>query len=126
MNKHRSTLPILGGFKKTQEFLMSQQLSEKLNLDVSPEVARALHRVVRAMHDGHCPKCGYLGPSEDFQRQYAPAPRKLVIADHVCPDCGFRITWEEAKAALVAFQPFMKANVELFERWRSGEAVSGQ
>lgn len=38
----------------------SPTISEHCNLDVeNRERARVLHRVVRAMHDGHCPKCGF-------------------------------------------------------------------
>lgn len=34
-----------------------------LCLDVKDDEARALHRIVRAMHDGHCPSCGHLAPA---------------------------------------------------------------
>lgn len=89
-----------------------------LNSDISGEQARALHRVVRAMHDGNCPKCGYLGPSSEFEFRYANAPGGLRILDHICPKCKFRIGYKEAEAALEAFRPYMQANVEIFEKWR--------
>lgn len=79
-----------------------------ISLDQGEE-ARALHRVVRAMHDGHCPFCGHLGPAGDFEDWKH---------DHWCPKCGFTITAEEAKAALATFHVFMKRNLEIFEQWR--------
>ncbi len=90
----------------------------ELQLDVTAEGARALQRVVRAMHDGHCPKCGHLGSAELFVR--------LGVAysvDHVCPVCKFEVSEEEAKAALAAFHPHFSKSVEVFETWRSGRKV---
>jgi len=85
-----------------------------LNSDVSlaPDTARALHRVVRALHDGNCPKCGALNPSDTV---YDTA----VYEGWCCPDCKFTITAEEAKAAMAAFRPFMEANLAIFEAWRA-------
>lgn len=85
----------------------------ELQIDVTAEEARALHRIVRAMHDGHCPKCGHLGPADDFLQ---------VTGDHVCPhvECGFTVTAGEARSALAAFQPHLHKSVELFEQWRAG------
>ncbi|MCC7419409.1 MAG: hypothetical protein IT428_03920, partial [Planctomycetaceae bacterium] len=66
-----------------------------LNNSIDPaDKARALHRVVRAMHDGHCPKCGHLGPSETF---WVCAFSLLGPGSHKCPECGFFITAEEAR-----------------------------
>ncbi len=87
-----------------------------LNLDVTAEHASALHRVVRAMHDGHCPKCGYLSPSEQFEVWRSNAHR---TGDHRCPQCTFEITKREADAALAAFQPYLTKSVEVFEEWRT-------
>ena len=81
-----------------------------LNLDVSAEEARALHRIVRAMHDGHCPKCGHLGPSSSFR----------LGNRHECPICRFIIRDEEAEEALRLFRPYLRASLEVFERWRTG------
>lgn len=81
---------------------------ETLNSDVTSSEARALHRVVRAMHDGNCPKCGHLGPSNTFNSRLG----------HVCPECSFFIRTEESEAALRTFQPFMALNAEIFEKWR--------
>ena len=86
----------------------------ELNLDVSAEDARALHRVVRAMHDGHCPNCGYLGPAHAFEEC-----RVVGEIDHVCPECGFSITHTEATAALAAFRPHLAKSLAVFEAWRS-------
>ena len=100
---------------KAQEAIerMRSEAEDRLNLDVTAEEARALHRVVRAMHDGHCPKCGHLGTSIEF----------LVVdmygCFHKCPNCGFAVSEHEAKAALAAFHPYLSKSVDVFERWRS-------
>lgn len=78
--------------------------------DVIIERARSLHRVVRALHDGNCPKCGEIFPSEAAQRE---------IDRETCPYCGFYITNEEAKAAMVEFRPVLEKNVAVFEEWRA-------
>lgn len=77
--------------------------------DVSAERARALHRVVRALHDGHCPNCGALFELEKARR---------TDGERCAEDCGFYITHEEADAALKEFQPYMKKNVDIFLEWR--------
>lgn len=91
-----------------------------LNLDATmptPEQeARSLHRVVRAMHDGHCPRCGYLGPSEFFWHEDR----------HECPICQFTITAAQARLALRTFREFMKANLQVFEHWRQKPEVIEQ
>ena len=39
----------------------------EINADTDQRsLARACHRIVRAMHDGHCPECGLLDTSERF------------------------------------------------------------
>lgn len=87
------------------------QIADECCLDVEKgEQARALHRVVRAMHDGHCPKCGYLAPSEYFQ--------VLPHGDHHCPRCDFTVSKEESTRALALFRPFLNKSVEVFEKWR--------
>jgi hypothetical protein len=98
-------------------------MSESLNLDVSSDHARALHRVVRAMHDGNCPKCGYLASSPMFEADH-PVHRRpddpIQGSGHRGPRCGCTISGPEAAAALQAFRPYMLANLEVFEQWRSG------
>jgi hypothetical protein len=49
---------------------MSDYATEHV-LDVDFEVARSLHRVVRAMHDGECPKCNRLFESYQMRRRRA-------------------------------------------------------
>lgn len=83
--------------------------SQGMNSDVTASESRALHRVVRAMHDGNCPKCGLLEPSHEFVRDDG----------HMCPRCGFAISHDEATAALETFRPFMELNVAAFETWRA-------
>jgi hypothetical protein len=91
-----------------------------LNLDVSADEARALHRVVRAMHDGHCPKCGYLGPAQYFWADEKPHPSLPEDEGrHECPVCHFYVTETEARGALMAFKPYLNRSVEVFEEWRS-------
>ena len=80
-----------------------------LNNDVTATEARALHRVVRAMHDGNCPMCGLLEASYKF----------VDSEGHTCPRCGFFITHTEAADALETFRPFMELNVAAFEKWRA-------
>lgn len=88
------------------------EIAETCNLDVDPgEEARALHRIVRAMHDGHCPECGHLAPAEAFNNGFG----------HSCPRCDFRITKEQEKAALARFRPFLQASLAIFEKWRKRE-----
>lgn len=94
-----------------------------LNSDVSinPDTARALHRVVRAIHDGNCPNCGHLDHVDEFRVNASfvadPEPYGTFIR-YECPECRFAISPQEASAAMEAFRPFMKANVQLFEEWR--------
>jgi len=87
-------------------------IAKELNIDAGTEqfeLARALHRVVRAMHDGHCPKCGYLASSMEFE------PSEGY---HVCPECLFAITKEEADEALAMFLPYMQKNYDKFVAWQ--------
>lgn len=76
------------------------------------ELGRILHRVVRAMHDGHCPHCGHIGPSETF------AQKTDGRLDHTCPRCAFFLTHEDASEALRVFAPVMRENLEVFLDWK--------
>lgn len=89
-----------------------------LYLDVDFETARALHRVVRAMNDGECPKCHAL--IEDYHmRKKAPSLASPKYTETmICPKCGFTITGEEAEAAIQTFAPVMDRNLAVFEQWR--------
>lgn len=88
-------------------------MNQELNLDVDGDEARALHRVVRAMHDGHCPDCGFLGDAVTFV-----IDRETVAERHECPQCHFAIFRHEAEEALAVFRPYLQKSVEVFERWR--------
>lgn len=81
----------------------------EMNSDVTATEARALHRVVRAMHDGNCPKCGLLDAASEF----------VGFGGHCCPRCEFYISHDDATAALETFRPFMELNVQVFEKWRA-------
>lgn len=100
-------------------------VSAACNLDVGDDAferARCLHRVVRAMHDGHCPRCGWLGPSETFYVGAMYGRSALVQeGEHRCCYCGFTVTDSEAKKALDAFLPYLENSVRVFEEWRSKE-----
>lgn len=102
-----------------------KQAETELALDVSAEEARALHRVIRAMHDGHCPKCGRIHPSDMMVRWWyangsttPSGPSDEGSRVWQCPSCFFKVTENEAEAALKAFQPHLSKSVQIFERWR--------
>jgi hypothetical protein len=84
-------------------------LAEKLKFDVDFETARAIHRVVRGMHDGECPKCHTL---------FDGFCMRLENGSEQCPKCFFSISYEEIQAAMKAFAPVMERNLEVFEKWR--------
>lgn len=91
-----------------------------LQLDVSAEGARALQRVIRAMHDGHCPKCGYLAASWRFVwRAWIIGPKQ----GHKCPSCRFYTTTAEETAALAAFAPHFLKSAFVFLEWRNGRPL---
>lgn len=70
---------------------------------------RAIHRVVRAMNDGACPRCGSIGDRDDMN-----------MGNFLkCPHCGFFVTEAEAEAAMKQFAPVMAESVAIFEEWRS-------
>jgi hypothetical protein len=95
-----------------------------LYLDVDFETARALHRVVRAMHDGECPSCHCLFESPAMRRDrlrlldgsYQTTPASMSM---ICPHCAFKISAEESQAAIAAFAPVMDRNLAIFEQWRT-------
>jgi hypothetical protein len=79
-------------------------------LDVDYEEIRSLHRVVRAMHDGECPRCHTLHNEVSMR---VAQPR-----DHRCPSCGFEIKAYEVEAVMRAFAPVMEKNLMVFLGWR--------
>lgn len=91
-----------------REAAQRPEITRGLALDVKADLARALHRVVRAMHDGNCPNCGALVPAEHMRDG----------AKLECRACKFSISAEEQRAALAEFEPFMRKNVEVFNDWR--------
>lgn len=92
--------------------------NEQLALDVDKfERARSLHRVVRAMHDGECPKCHALCESDHMiVRGHSPPGGP---SHHRCPRCGFEITAEECAAVMGEFSVVMDCNLAVFEQWRA-------
>ena len=88
-----------------------------LNLDTKSDEPRCLHRVVRAMHDGHCMNCGYLAPSHQFEAWNVKGGVQASL-NHVCPKCKFTVTNAEAHLALVEFQEYAKKSVDVFNAWR--------
>ncbi len=100
------------------------QIARECNLDVDAgERARALHRVVRAIHDGHCPRCGCLAPADKFYQSAITNPQHPLgvrPSQHKCPLCCFTVTDEEAIAALATFRPYLNNSVAVFEMWRQG------
>jgi hypothetical protein len=99
------------------------EIADRNFLDVDFETARSLHRVVRAMHDGECPKRHRLFESYLMRREKAAddAPRHNVTMQ--CPHCGFMITGQEADAVIAAFAPVMDRNLDVFEQWRQRRAT---
>src|SRR4051812_21387866 len=92
-----------------------------LNLD--HDEARALHRIVRAMHDGECPNCHSVHRSDEMRkaRQIGRSVRgSMPLAfDWQCPTCTFTITEDEAEEVIELFAPFMDRNLAIFEEWRA-------
>jgi hypothetical protein len=84
--------------------------------------ARSVHRVVRAMHDGECPKCHRIVPAKSMEVWPADLPSSdpRQLLGHKCRGCGFEIPIAVSRAALEEFAPFMARNLEVFENWRAG------
>lgn len=108
-----------------------------LNLDVSAEEARALHRVVRAMLDGHCPYCGDLRDSRGmhgclYRRRdgtitnFGSSKDDWLGEGMFCRNCRFHITAKEAKAALSEFHKYMAKSVAVFQKWRNNAFPSAE
>lgn len=76
------------------------------------KIARACHRIVRAMHDGACPKCGYADRSEHFTDNNG---------NHRCPNCEFAIPNEDVERVMAMFLPFMAESLAIFEQVRAGK-----
>lgn len=102
-------------------------MSGDLNLENQPpvserDVARACHRIVRSMHDGHCPQCGFMAPSELFQKMRwgdvdTRTSARLITDGHRCPECKFETTLAQEKAALEMFRPYFLESLDIFKEW---------
>jgi ssDNA-binding Zn-finger/Zn-ribbon topoisomerase 1 len=88
----------------------------KLNLD--HDLARALHRVVRAMHDGECPRCHKVHMSDVMHVIDRGPGMDVAWSGLRCPNCKFQISDEEAAEVFRIFGPFMEQNLDLFVEWR--------
>lgn len=91
---------------------------EPLNLD--HDESRALHRIVRAMHDGECPKCHTVHDSRSMR--YGDHGRLATDppgCGWLCRTCGFFVTHSEADEVFRIFAPFMERNLAIFEEWRN-------
>jgi hypothetical protein len=94
------------------------EFSKEQVLDIDFETARALHRVVRGMHDGECPSCHGLVESHNMRQPRRADDQQVGNFDLKCPGCGFTITAKEQDAAIRAFGPVMEKNLAIFQEWR--------
>lgn len=108
-----------------EEMLAEQEMDDQeeaepdpgeLNLDVSPDQARALHRVCRAMHDGDCPNCGVISDSMSMVKIEVMTNGNDVKVWR-CPHCKFEITEGEMHHARSLFRPYMQKSLDVFEQW---------
>lgn len=95
-------------------------MSNPLNHD--HDEARSLHRIVRAMHDGECPKCHKVHPAEDMRITTIMQDGPLFLG-WKCPSCGFFISKPEAEEVMRIFGTFMDRNLAVFEKWRNERQV---
>lgn len=92
--------------------------SDRFQLDVETfEIARSVHRVVRAMHDGECPSCHAVHTSEAMQVR-GNWHSEAGIIGWECPSCGWGFDKATADAAMAEFAPVMAKNLAVFEAWR--------
>lgn len=67
------------GRAKARVAALEKDKHMNLNSDVEPhDVARALHRVVRAMHDGECPQCHSIFSSGAMREAYHEQWQRLT------------------------------------------------
>ena len=83
-----------------------------------------LHRIVRAMHDGECPKCHRIYAADRMRTNAlydtpGGARQRRECPYYVCPGCGFTITDDEAASVISIFSQFMDKNLAIFEAWRA-------
>lgn len=89
------------------------QVEHNLDTDASDR-ARAVHRIVRAMHDGECPNCGTLDEAAELRFD----GDEYNADDMMCLHCKFSISQEEQKAAIREFSHIMKKSLKVFLEWR--------
>lgn len=73
--------------------------------------ARDCYYVLRAMHDGACPKCGHTGASESFHTRYDDCL--------VCPECRFQLSEDEIKGIQKITPEVLTRRVTSLEACRS-------
>lgn len=101
---------------------MSTTFAGEQCLDIDFETARALHRIVRGMHDGECPKCHTLHFSDQMPvPDIDPDDKDFALE---CPTCQFRISAKQKRAAFAAFAPVMDKNLAIFEGWRERSGLN--
>ena len=99
-------------------------MTEELNLDQQPvnpecgfEIARALQRCLRAMHDGQSPQCSLIDLPERFRR-----PTVLNTVDryygYECAACGFCIWETETEQIAKHFHPYLQRSAQILLEWR--------
>lgn len=94
-------------------------MSDANPLNLDHDEARALHRIVRAMHDGECPQCHDVFDAREMRRTYARMRTTPMNQEGwECPACHFSISQMEAEEVLRLFAPFMERNLAVFRAWR--------
>jgi hypothetical protein len=88
--------------------------------EVREHLIRAMHRVVRAMHDGSCPNCGHLAPSHKFELPEQLALSDDVLIAHRCPACLYAITVAHEREVLQLFLPIAQRSRDVLDDWREG------
>ncbi len=82
---------------------------------MTPMQARDCYYVLRAMHDGACPKCGYIGSGTAFeQRQLDGKLQRLE-----CPNCHFALPADEIEGIRRITPHVLKRRVESLEACRT-------
>lgn len=89
---------------------------------MSIDEARAVHRIVRAIHDGECPKCRSLHlATEMWTERIVFDGKQQLVSGWQCPQCGFFVTEAEGMDAIAA-QGFSE-DLAVFRRWRTLRVV---
>lgn len=79
-------------------------------MEITNEVARALHKIARCIHDRVCPKCG----SCEFRKK---ADQSMYQCSGL--DCGYKVSCNLVERALLASVPSQLSDaLTIFEEWR--------